>query len=404
MSIERPESLAEAAVDLAVQLVQIDSVNPGLVPDAPGERRVVDLLADRLSRSGFACDVVPAADPADRPSLVACHGGVGHRGRKSLLFNGHLDTVGVGLMPEPLSARIVGDRHTGRLLGRGSCDMKAGVAALVVAAEAIAAAAPDRPITLALVADEENASLGTEAVLNWLATHDERPALCVVAEPTWLDFASAHRGFAIVEVELDGVAGHSSQVGDGVNAVTHLGRLLGAVEAYDAELRSRSAHRDVGHGSLLATVVSGGSAPFSLAGSARAIVERRTVPGERAADTVAEVEGLVNQLRADDPTVSARCRLVIGREAWQRDGSDVAVRFESLLSEALVEQHRPAPRLVGAPYWMESALWQEAGISTVVCGPAGGGLHADDEWVDLAQVRAFALALADVGTGLDLTQ
>ena len=140
----------------------------------------------------------------------------------------------------------------------------------------------------------------------------------------------------------------------------------------------------------MATVARGGAAPFSLAGSATAVIERRTVPGERAADALAEVERLLDRLRADDATIDSTSRLLLAREAWELDGSAGSTELAELLGTALVEAGSSVPQRFGAPYWMESALWQEAGVPTVVCGPAGGGLHADDEWVDLGQVRAFA--------------
>jgi acetylornithine deacetylase len=131
-----------------------------------------------------------------------------------------------------------------------------------------------------------------------------------------------------------------------------------------------------------------------LAANASAVIERRTVPGERAADVVGEVAALVDRLRAEDPTVDATFRLALAREAWELDGSAASSALTELLAVALVEAGSPAPARVGAPYWMESALWQGAGVPTVVCGPAGGGLHAEEEWLDLAQLRAFTVAVA----------
>lgn len=148
----------DEVVRLAGELVAVDSVNPGLVPGAAGEERVVDLLAARLRGPGFEVTVVPAHDRPGRPSLVAVPAG-GPR-HPVLVLNGHLDTVGVAGMHQSFTPRVEGDR----LYGRGAVDMKGGVAGLVVAAErAVAAGAPVRPV-LALVADEEDASVGSEAV------------------------------------------------------------------------------------------------------------------------------------------------------------------------------------------------------------------------------------------------
>ncbi len=356
------------AVELTRALVALDTVNPALAPGAPGERPAVDLLAARLAAQGFEIEVV---GPAERPSLLATHRGRG--GGRSLVLNGHLDTVGVDGMEEPFSGRIEGDR----MYGRGTCDMKAGIAAMVVAAERAAETGHAGDVVLALVADEEHGSLGTQAVLEHLA--GRLPDACIVGEPTWLDLIVAHRGFSVVEVELRGRAAHSSRPHEGVNAVAHLGRLLAAVEALDASLSAREPHPHAGHGSLQATVASGGSAPFTLAASARAVIERRTVPGEPLHAGLREVEAIVAELGVD-----ATCREVMARDAWEMSADPAVERLAGLL---------PFTGRVGAPYWMESALWEAAGVPTVVCGPAGGGLHTDVEWVELGQVRAYETAL-----------
>jgi acetylornithine deacetylase/succinyl-diaminopimelate desuccinylase-like protein len=386
------ESVAAAAVGLAVELVRTDSINPGLVPGAAGEAAVAALLARRLERSGFAVDLVPAAGAPGRPSVVAQHAGTG--GGRSLLLNGHLDTVGVAGMTDPFAGRVAGGSVRGRLLGRGACDMKAGVAAMVAAAEAAAAAGTPGDVVLALVADEENASVGTEAVLECLG--GRLPDACLVGEPTWLDLAVAHRGYAVIQVAFTGQAAHSSQAALGVNAVSHLGRLIAVVEERDAVLAAGPAHPVAGTGTMMTTVAGGGTSPFVLADAAFAVVERRTVPGEASADGLAEVEAVLSAMRGGDPSVQAEASLLLSREAWEFDpGSAAGTALSGMLAEALGARLGRVPRPVGAPYWMESALWQAAGIPTVVCGPAGGGMHAEDEWVDLGQVRAYADALVD---------
>ena len=147
---------ADAVVDLTRQLVAFDSVNPGLVPGAAGEGPVAQFVADRLSGSGFEVQLVPAPSDPRRMSVIAVR--TGARPGRTVVLNGHLDTVGVDGMAEPFTARIDGDR----MFGRGTSDMKGGVAGLVIAAEQLAAAGAPGRLVLALVADEEDASLGAE--------------------------------------------------------------------------------------------------------------------------------------------------------------------------------------------------------------------------------------------------
>ncbi|HET6967877.1 MAG TPA: M20/M25/M40 family metallo-hydrolase [Ornithinibacter sp.] len=375
--------VGDDAVALAVALVGIDSVNPGLIAGAAGEHDIVGHLRDRLLHSGFETHVVTPRDHHDRPSLVA----VGPEGAPgpTVVLTGHLDTVGVDGMDDPFAARVEGDR----LLGRGAADMKGGVAALVVAAEELAARATPGRVVLALVADEEDAGLGTEAVLEALPGLGVVPDVAVVGEPTWLALAETLRGYALVEVTLTGRAAHSSQPELGTNAVAHLGRLLTAVEARDRALP------DPG-GSLMVTMASGGESPFVLARSATALVERRTVAGESSGDARAEVEEIVDDLAAHDPSVTGTARLVVAREPWRLDTEGPAAALGTRLEAALAAGDPLEGTHDGrfhAPYWMEAPLWQAAGIPALVCGPAGGGLHAADEWVDLRQVRRYALAL-----------
>lgn len=358
------------AIELTRALVALDTVNPALVPGAPGERPAVELLAARLGSRGFEIEVV---GPADRPSLLATHRGRG--GGRSLALNGHLDTVGVEGMDDPFSARIEGHR----MYGRGTCDMKAGVAAMVVAAEHAASAGHDGDVVIALVADEEYGSLGSAAVLEHLGAAGRLPDACIVGEPTWLNLIVAHRGFSVVEVELHGRAAHSSRPHEGINAVTLLGRLLGGVAEHDDMLSAREPHPYAGHGSLMATVVRGGTAPFTLALSATAILERRTVPGEPLDTGLGEAEAILEALG-----LGGECRELMARDAWELSDAPVARRLVELL---------PFEGRAGAPYWMEAALWEAASVPTVVCGPAGGGLHTVVEWVELEQVEAYAQAL-----------
>jgi acetylornithine deacetylase len=264
---------------------------------------------------------------------------------------------------------------------------------MVAVAEAVTAAGTAGDVVLALVADEEHGSAGAEAVLQRL--QGRLPDACLIGEPTDLDLAVAHRGYALIDVTLTGRAAHTSQPQLGVNAVAHLGRLLTAVEARNAQIARGAGHPLVGTGSLLATSASGGSSPFVLADSARALIERRTVPGESAEQALEEVEEIVRRLRDADSGVRAVAVLALAREPWEHDPSSPAgTSLARQMAAALTAQGR-TPSRVGEPYWMESALWQPAGVPVVVCGPGGGGLHAADEWVDLAQVRAYATALRD---------
>ena len=359
-------SAEHEAVELLTQLVGIDSVNPGLVPGAAGEEEIVNFLASRLEAQGFTIHIVPSRGAPDRPSLVAVGPGEG----PTVVFNGHLDTVGVKGMDDPFTARVDGDT----LFARGAADMKGGVAAVVVAAEYLARSSSSYLPVLALVADEEDASLGSEAVIAALPGLGLAPELCVIAEPTGLDLAVSLRGFAVVRARFTGRASHSSQPELGINAVTQLGHLLAAVENKAQEIRATG-------GDLMVTMVRGGDSPFVIPDEAECIIELRTVPGVRADQAVELVRTL------GDSSWNWNLELVASREAWQLQSEGPAAD----LAQALASEMGTQLNFV-APYWMEATLWEEV-CPTLICGPTGGGLHAIDEWVDLGQVRSLTSAL-----------
>ncbi|OPZ56148.1 MAG: Acetylornithine deacetylase [bacterium ADurb.BinA028] len=392
----RMDDLGDAAVALLSDLVAIDSVNPGLVDDAAGESAIVAFLANRLRANGFTVTIINAEGHANRPSLLAV--GPGPADAPTVVLNGHLDTVGVSGMPSPFTPRVEGHQ----LFGRGAADMKGGVAALIVAAERLAtdrlnadrltpyqpthegptleqptgARGGIRPV-LALVTDEEDASLGSEAVIAALAALNIHPDVCLIGEPTDLTPCHTLRGFGVARVSFQGRAAHSSQPHLGINALTQLGRFLHAVD-------QRAPHLHAEGSDLMVTVARGGTSAFVIPDSAECLVEIRTSPDGRGTTVLDEVQALL------DPVWDATVELVAARDGWRLDDSGPAADLATQLAAALT-----TGATFDAPYWMEAPLWQ-AVCPTLICGPSGGSLHAVDEWVDLRQVRAFTRALVDV--------
>jgi acetylornithine deacetylase len=343
-----PSSLNE----LAAALVAIDSVNPALVPGGAGEGRIASFAADWCTKHGL--DVEILGD--DRPSVLATKHGSG--GGRSLLLNGHLDTVGVAGMNAPFEPRV----EDGRLYGRGAYDMKGALAAIMLAAAESTGLRGDVIVTL--VADEELASIGTEAVVARVQAD-----AAIVVEPTELRVAVAHRGFVGFELKTAGVAAHGSRPDLGVDAIAKMGPILVALAELDERLRAGSHHPLVGPGSLHASLIEGGQELSSFPASCVLTGERRTIPGE----TVAQVERELRAIAGD-----AELRILASRDplAGELDHSFVE----------LVGRVAQASEYVGALFWTDAALIAGAGIPTVLFGPAGEGAHAEVEWVDLASL------------------
>jgi acetylornithine deacetylase len=343
--------------ELAAALVRIDSVNPALIAGAAGEAEVARFVSGWLERAGLEVEVVEPA--AGRPSVIGVARGTG--GGRALLLNAHLDTVGVQAMETPFDARV----EDGRLYGRGSYDMKGALAAAMLAIADAAALGLSGDVILTAVADEEVASLGTEAVLGRVVAD-----AAIVCEPTELQVAIAHRGFAGFEIETHGVAAHGSRPDLGVDAIAKMGHVLVALEELDRRLQAGRRHPLVGTGSLHASLIEGGQEFSSYPARCLLTGERRTLPGETAAEIEADL-----RIAAGD----AELRLLVSREPFEADEGHELVRA--------VKAAAGVSGAVGLPFWTDAALVAAAGIPSVLFGPVGEGAHAAVEWVDVSSLE-----------------
>jgi acetylornithine deacetylase len=371
-------------------LVAIDSRNPALVPGAPGEGAIADYTAGFLLSSGF--EVALTEPQPGRPSVIARLAGSGDG--RSLLLNGHYDTVAFGAMPRPLEPRVEG----GRMYGRGSYDMKGGLAAVLAAAARLAAGPQLRgDIIVAAVADEEHASIGTESALAHMRAAGWHADAGIVAEPTELQLCVAHKGFVWASIVTQGHAAHGSAWQDGVDAIAHMGRVLAALEQYGLALRSRPRHPLLDVPSLHASLIRGGDGLSTYPARCELDLERRTLPGESAAQVADQLRAMLASLSEQDAQFHAQLELGLAREPMQA----------ALDTPLVVELQRTVERRLGAPPalfgmggWTDAALQAAAGIPSVLFGPSGAGAHADEEWVDLASVELCAAVYADTARAL----
>jgi len=365
------------------RMVRIDSINPFFNDGKGDERAIAAFVAEELRSLGLR---VETHEPQPhRVSVVGTLPGTpGKGGGRSLMLYGHMDTVGVAGMAEPFSGAV----REGRMYGRGTYDMKGGLAACLAAAKAVVESGTRLAGDLLVcgVADEEVASLGMLDVLTRV-----KPDAAVVTEATELDVCLAHKGFCWIEVETVGRAAHGSKVDEGIDANLRMGRFLSRLEELEQELRRRPAHPLAGPPSLHAGVLRGGSAPSVYAAQCHLEVERRTVPGETEAGCVAELQAIVDRLAAADPTFQARVRPFLTREAFEVAADAPVVQA---VVAATTEVRGRRPELMGHTFWMDAAILAAAGVETVVIGPAGAGAHADVEWVDLDSVHRLAEILA----------
>jgi acetylornithine deacetylase/succinyl-diaminopimelate desuccinylase family protein len=364
--------------ELLAQLVSIDSVNPTLVPGGAGEAQIAAFVADWLREHGL--EVTVDEPVPGRPSVVAVARGTG--GGASLMLNAHLDTVNVDGMHRPHEPVV----RDGRLYGRGAYDMKGGLAAIMVAGAAAASDGLSGDVIVTAVADEEHSSEGVQSVLRrW------RADACVVTEPTHLCACVAHKGFVWAQLETQGRAAHGSRADLGVDAIVGMAPALAGIPALQRRLDAQE-HPLLGAASLHASLISGGQELSSYPERCVLEVERRTLPGESAADVERELQELLALALEADPRLTTQLRMGLVREPFQVDRSAGIV---GTLRAAAAQTLGTEPEIVGHKAWMDAAFIAAAGIPTVVFGPTGEGAHAIEEHVELESVEQVAAVVIE---------
>jgi acetylornithine deacetylase len=371
-------------VALARALVSIPSVNPTLAGDGDGEGAIAKACADLLEAWGLKTRVEEVA--TGRFNVVAVLDGTGPR----LLLNGHLDTVGVaGMTVPPFEGLVRGSR----LLGRGACDMKGGVAALLATASRLARGGPRPSLVVALTADEEHASLGMDALVH----SGVRADMAVVCEPTSLQVMPAHKGFVWVRAMFRGRAAHGSRPELGVDAIRHAALFLTALDGYAEELQRRPHHSLLAYGSLHAGTVRGGTAESVYPDECELLLERRTLPGEAPDTVLEELEAVLHQLGRREADLQGSLEITLARP-----GTEVATGHalvQGLLGAG--RAHGLDPAVEGMTAWVDAAYLNESGIPAVCFGPGDiAQAHSADEWIEVEEVVRCADVLETFARGL----
>lgn len=364
----------DALATLLADLVAINSINPDLVPGAPGEGAIARFIAAWLSDAGLEVQLDELRP--GRPNVIARARGTG--GGRTLLLNGHTDTVGVAGMVAPHQP-VVKD---GRLYGRGAYDMKASLAACMLAIGEAQQRGLRGDVLFTAVMDEEYAGIGT---LDVAAKY--RADAAIVAEPTEMELVVAHKGFVWFEIETHGVAAHGSRPDLGVDAISKMGRVLVELDQLDQTLRANPSHRLLHSGSLHASLISGGQEWSSYPARCTLAVERRTVPGETLDSAEAQLREIITRLASADPQFNATLRRNIHRAPMETPEDAL---IAALLREQAAAVTSQAVEISGAAYWTDAASLAEAGIPAVLFGPHGAGAHAEEEWVDLYSAQQCA--------------
>jgi acetylornithine deacetylase/succinyl-diaminopimelate desuccinylase-like protein len=362
---------------LARELIALRSVNPAFLPlnhpDA-GEARVADFLTATAAKAGLDVDVHPVlAGRANVLARLAPSGSIKQR----ILLAPHMDTV-AAFSPEQFAPRS----HQGRIYGRGACDTKGSVAAMLGALMELARS-PARPasteIVFAGLIDEENEQAGSRA----LAASGFKADLAIVGEPTRLRVVTAHKGSLWLHLETRGKAAHGACPQLGKNAVHEMARIVDLLQTDYARQLQRRRHPLLGCATVSVGSMHGGTQPNIVPAACEASVDRRTLPGETESSVRRDLQRLFRR---------HKLRAVI------RDEKPSACHpMETPVQLPLVGQFLQAARQsgpVGADYFCDASVLAHAGVPSIVFGPGDiAQAHTSDEWIGVKSLEAAAACL-----------
>jgi len=365
------------AVRLLQDLVSIPSINPmGRPASGPEyfEHRLTAYLEDFFRSLGVRYERQPVAPLRD--NIIAYYDVPG--AYETLMFEAHQDTVPAHNMRiDPFAAKI----EDGRLYGRGACDIKGGLAAMLAAFARVVREKPRhaQSLILACAVDEEFTFRGiTEIVLSGL-----RPDFAVVAEPTNLDIVHAHKGVVRWHLTTTGRACHSSQPHHGVNAIYRMARLLVGIEQYATELAATRVDPLLGPATLSVGRIEGGQSVNVVPDWCCIEIDRRVVGGEDANQAPVELAEYLRQL----PDIDFEFQCLppwMCKQPLEPHGNEELV---GRLARA-IDKVRGWHRVRAVPFGTDASTLAEAGIPSVVFGPGDiAQAHTDDEWVSVEEVE-----------------
>lgn len=374
----------ERVVELTSSLVAVDTRNPP-GNEAPIEEAVRAALDHRVARW-------QSVEPAPgRLSLVAeiAHPEGDHPHRPTLIVNGHLDVVPVNAdawTHDPFDPQVV----DGRLYGRGTADMKGGIAAAICALDVLerAGRVPGCNLVFHLVADEERGGRwGTKALLEQGLIRGDA---CLVPEPTDLELCVAERGLLQARLHIAGRPGHGSRPREGVSAIEHAARVVLALHAADF---GGEDHPLLGRPTANVGTISGGSTFNTVAESCVVGVDRRILPGATVESTQAELDERIRQAGIDG--LRYRFELDMFGEASEMPAGDPWVKQ---VADAVAKGQGRAPGVIGMTFTTDARFVRnQAGIPAVVCGPGAiDQAHGDDEYVEVSRLVDATAAFAEL--------
>ncbi|MEX2174484.1 MAG: M20 family metallopeptidase [Pirellulaceae bacterium] len=404
-------------VQLLTDLVRIPSVNPmgrSAVGEIYFEHRVTDYLQQLFEKLNLPWERHTVSPQRDNIIVRVDGDKSPERGGRILMFEAHQDTVPIdGMTIDPFAA----DVKQGRLYGRGACDIKGGMAAMIATLARLATEKPkDRPtVVLACTVNEEH---GFTGATHWAATYTRQaskpkrtsktaagtagtahskllprvPDATIVAEPTELNVVVAHKGACRWRCHTTGIATHSSQPHLGDNALYHMARVLQVFEQYGRDIvPTLATHPLVGQPTLSVGLISGGLSVNTVPDRCTIEIDRRVLPGEDPQAAFEHAVEFVNMHVTTGTPLIHDPPFMFTRGLSDDRNTDLAAGLA-----AASAQHGGPGQQVGVPFGTDAPHYAATGSPTVVFGPGSiAQAHTADEWLDLDQLRLAADILFD---------
>lgn len=363
-----------SVLETLTTIIRMDTTNP------PGDEALLaDWISEYLKPYGFVVEMPECGE--NRRSVVArLSMGEGPK----LVLNGHLDVVpaGEGWDTNPFVPAI----RNARVYGRGSADMKGGVAAMIEAGIAIAGQQRELcgELCLVFVADEEIINLGAHSCRPWWKDAD----YVVIGEPTQMQIAIAHKGTARFEITVSGKSCHSGTPWDGINAVEKMAVILKAIQQYDDALKHRT-HPLLSRPSVSATMIKGGEKDNIIPGVCSLWLDYRMIPGDTGDRVEMELKKFIDQAACHDPEFSYSIHRYINLEPGEISAEHELVKTaEQVFAETFAR--RTGVR--DFPATCEQVLFTREGIPAIVIGPGSiRQAHVANEFVEISQLEEAAL-------------
>jgi succinyl-diaminopimelate desuccinylase len=370
--------LMTPAEKLLRELIALPSVNPALLPPGDsraGEQRVADYLT--AVAAGRGLDVEQRSVFPARPNVLARVAPVG-KVRQRIVLAPHMDTIGDVSMPASMfEPRVKGDR----LFGRGACDTKGSVAAMLTAVANVARHSirpRETEIVFAALVDEEVHQGGSRTLMRDGFSAD----LAIVGEPTRLKVITAHKGDLWLTIETHGKAAHGARPELGRNAVHEMARVVDLLETEYARRLKKKRHPLLGTATVNVGSIQGGTQPNIVPDRCVISVDRRTIPGETDASVIREIRSLLQKRKLKATVHDDK----MGAPCWPMETRADLPLVRTFMN--VTKQRAP----LGVHYFSDASVFARAGTPAVLFGPGDiAQAHTVDEWISL---RSLARATA----------